>query len=119
MEIIPFCQGCAGACLFLSFLYLTQKVWDTTCLALMLSAAVAACVRFEPPPLSPEPITFNFGSRTIDKAKLKEVLETNLNRKFFNWSASSWDFFMLTLAALYYHPKLDVARAEHVSIDTK
>ena len=77
-----------------------QKVWETTSLALRLIAAVAACVRFESRPLSPEQITSNFESRTIDNPKPKEFLETNLNRKFFNWPASSWDFSMQTLAAL-------------------
>jgi len=85
----------------------------------MRIAAVAACVRFEPRPLSPGQITSNFGSRTIDNPKLKEFLETNLNRKFFNWPASSWNFSMLTLAALYSHPELDVAWARHISINTK
>ncbi len=69
----------------------------------MLSAAVAGGVRFEPRPLSPEQIPSNFESRTLDNPKLKGFLETNLNRKFFHWPASSWNFFMLTLAALYYH----------------
>ena len=96
-----------------------QKVWETTSLELMLIAAVAAWARFEPRPLSPEQIISNFESRTIDNPKLKEFLETNLNPKFANWSASSWDFSRLTLAALYYHPKLDVARAQYISINTK
>ena len=55
----------------------------------MLIAAMAACVRFEPRPLSPEQITSNFESRTLDNPNLKEFFETNLNRKFFNWPASS------------------------------
>jgi outer membrane protein, heavy metal efflux system len=84
----------------------------------MLIAAVAACGRFEPRPLAPEQITSNFERRTIDYPKLKDFLETNLNRKFFNWPASSGDFSMLT-AALYYHPELDVARAKHISSNTK
>ena len=96
-----------------------QKVWETTSLALMLIVAVAACVRFEPWPLSPGQIASNFGSRTIDNPILKEFLETNLNRKFFNWPASSWDFAMLTLTVLYSHPELDVAWARHISINTK
>jgi outer membrane protein, heavy metal efflux system len=96
-----------------------QKVWETTSLALMLIAAVAFCVRFEPRPLSPEQITSNFESRKLYNPKLKEFLETNLNRKFFNWPASSRDFSMLTLVALYYHPELDVARAKHISPNTK
>ena len=85
----------------------------------MRIAAVAACVRFEPRPLSPGQITSNFESRTLDNPKLKEFLETNLNGKFFNWPASSGDFFMLTIAALYYHAELDLARAKHISINTK
>jgi cobalt-zinc-cadmium efflux system outer membrane protein len=85
----------------------------------MLFAVVAAGARIESRPLSPEHIISNFESRTIDNPKLKEFLETNLNRKFFNWSAPSWDFSMLTLVALYYHPELDVARAKHISTNTK
>ena len=96
-----------------------QKVWETTSLALMLFVVVAAGARIEPRPLSPEHIISNFESRTIDNPKLKEFLETNLNRKFFNWPASSGDFSMLTLAALYSHPELDVAWARHISINTK
>ena len=88
-------------------------------MALMLIAAVAACVRFEPRPLSPEQITFNFESRTLDNPKLKEFLETNLNRKFLNWPASCYDFSLLTPAALHYHLKLDVAGVKHISTNIK
>ena len=80
---------------------------------------IAACVRFELRPLSPEQITSNCESRTIDNPKLKEFHETNLNGKFFNWPASSWDFSMLTLPPLLYHPELDVARAKHINTNTK
>ena len=58
----------------------------------MLIAAVAACVSFKLRPLSPEQITSNCESRKIDNPKLKEFLETDLNRKFFNWPASSGKF---------------------------
>lgn len=39
-----------------SYLHFMQKVWETTSLALMLIGAVAAYVRFQPWPLSPEQI---------------------------------------------------------------
>jgi hypothetical protein len=65
----------------------------------MLIAAMAACVGFEPLPVWPEQTTFNFESRRLDNPKQKEFFETNLNRKFFLWPASSWDFSRLTLAA--------------------
>jgi hypothetical protein len=70
VEIIPSGQGCAGARLFLSFFI--QKVGETTALALMLIAAMEACDRIEPRPLSPEQITSNFESRTLDNPNLKE-----------------------------------------------
>jgi cobalt-zinc-cadmium efflux system outer membrane protein len=85
----------------------------------MLFAVVAAGARIESRPLSPEHIISNFESRTIDNPKLKEFLETNLNRKFFNWPVSSWDFSLLTPAARYYHPELDVAGVKHISSNTK
>ena len=119
MEIIPSGQGCAGARLFLFFFYSYVKGLGDHILTLMLIVAVAACVRFEPQPLPPEQIAFNFGSRTLDNAKLKEFLETNMNRNFFNWPTSSWGFSMLILAALYYHPELNVAGAKHISTNTK
>jgi hypothetical protein len=94
------------------------KVCETTSLELMLIAAVAAWVRFEPRPLSPEQITSNVESRTIDNPKLTEFLETNLNRKFSHWPASSGDSSKLTLAALQHHPELDAAGAKHMSTNT-
>ena len=81
----------------------------------MLIGPVAACIRFEPRPLLPEQITSKCESRKIGNPKRKEFLETNLNRKFINWPVSSGDFSMLTLAALYYDPELDVARVKHMS----
>jgi len=95
------------------------KVWETTSLELMLIAAVAPWVWFEPRPRSPEQITSNVENRTIDNPKLTEFLKTTLSRKFSHWPASSGDSSRLTPAALYYHPKLDVARAMHMSTNTK
>jgi outer membrane protein, heavy metal efflux system len=92
-----------------------EKVWETTFLAVRLIAAMAAGARMAPRFLSPEHIISNFESRTRDNPKLKEFLETNLNRKFFHWPAPSWEFSMLPLAARYYHPELDVARAKHIT----
>ena len=35
-----------------------------------------------------------------------------MQSKFDDWPRKAWDFEMLNLAALYYHPSLDVARAQ-------
>jgi outer membrane protein, heavy metal efflux system len=74
---------------------------------------------FEPGPLSLEQIITTFESRTPDNPKLKGFLETNLDRKFFHWPASSRNFSRLTPAALDYHPELDAARAEYMRADAK
>jgi hypothetical protein len=52
-------------------------------MALRRIAAAAVWVRFEPGPLPRGHITSNFESCTPDNPKRKELLETNLNRKFF------------------------------------
>jgi hypothetical protein len=85
---------------YLFFIYPNAKGLGDNLPGINAIAAVPVYVSFEPRPPSPEQITANCGSRTIDDPKRKEFLETNLKRKFFNWAASSWDFSMLTLAAL-------------------
>jgi outer membrane protein TolC len=72
---------------------------------------VAGCASFHPRPLSPAQSAAVLENRRLNDPKLKEFLEANLNRKISPWPPRSWDFSMLTLAALYYHPDLDVARA--------
>lgn len=89
-----------------------RKIWETTSLVLVIIAATAACARFEPRPLSPAQTASELEHRTMDNPKLRNFLETNLHRKFSDWPPRSWDFSMLTLAALYYNPDLDVARAQ-------
>ena len=51
-------------------------------------------------------------SRTLDDPGLRSFLEKNLHRDPGAGPARAWDIEMLTLAALYYHPDLEVARAE-------
>ena len=50
-------------------------------------------------------------SRSLGNPELKTFLEKHLNREMNTWPAAKWDFEMLTLAAFYYQPSLDVARA--------
>jgi cobalt-zinc-cadmium efflux system outer membrane protein len=71
-----------------------------------------SCARFHSKPISPAQTALAFESRTLEQTKLKEFLEKNLHREIAPWPPSSWDFTTLTLAAFYYHPDLDVARAK-------
>ncbi|HEX4643985.1 MAG TPA: TolC family protein [Verrucomicrobiae bacterium] len=75
-------------------------------------AGLAGCARFHPRPLSPAETAASLDARSLDSPAFREFLEKNLRRQFDAWPPKSWDFEMLNLAALYYHPSLDVARAQ-------
>jgi outer membrane protein TolC len=51
-------------------------------------------------------------SRSLTNAALRAFLEQNLHRELAPWPAPTWDFDMLALTAFYYHPSLEVARAD-------
>jgi outer membrane protein TolC len=74
--------------------------------------ALAGCVHYQPKPLSPAQTAADLENRSLTNGALKTFLEKNLHREWTNWPAARWDFDMLTLAAFYYNPSLDVARAE-------
>ena len=80
------------------------------CVALALM--LAGCADFENKPLLPQQTAAGFEGRTLADAGLKKFLETNLHRELAPWPPRSWDFRTLTLVAFYYHPSLDVARAD-------
>jgi outer membrane protein TolC len=94
------------------------------CLVLMKALAITlrllplllagGCVRFEPRPIAPAETAAHFEQHTLDNPALKTFLERNLSRELANWPLTEWNLETLTLAAFYYHPSLDVARAQWV-----
>jgi cobalt-zinc-cadmium efflux system outer membrane protein len=82
------------------------------CLCILVVLGMAGCARFHPQPLSPAETAVSLDNRRLDDPQFRSFLETNLSRSFPEWPPKVWDFEMLTLAAFYYHPSLDVARAE-------
>ncbi|MEK7684121.1 MAG: TolC family protein [Verrucomicrobiota bacterium] len=62
--------------------------------------------------MSPARTATNFNARTLDDPVLRQFLEQNLGYSLETWPLESWDFPKLTLAALYFHPSLDAARAQ-------
>jgi len=83
------------------------KFWP----AIVVLGLVAGCARFHPQPLSPAETAAGLESRSLGNPELKAFLEKHLNRELNPWPAAKWDFEMLTLAAFYYQPSLDMARA--------
>jgi cobalt-zinc-cadmium efflux system outer membrane protein len=77
----------------------------------IVCAALLGCASFHDEALSPPRTVSDFEARSLASSELRNYIESNLRRKITPWPAGSWDFTMLTLAAFYYHPDLDVARA--------
>jgi cobalt-zinc-cadmium efflux system outer membrane protein len=85
-------------------------------LAIVAVGLLTGCARFQSQPLSPAHTADQLESRSLTNAALKSFLETNLHRPFPAWPVTTWEFDTLTLVAFYYHPSLDVARADwHVA----
>jgi outer membrane protein, heavy metal efflux system len=73
--------------------------------------SLAGCAHYQPAPLSPEQSAAQLQTRSLADAGLRTFLEQNSAGPT-EWPLTTWDFHRLTLAAFYYHPSLDVARAQ-------
>jgi outer membrane protein TolC len=73
---------------------------------------VTGCARFEPAPVSPSHSAARLEARSLADPELRSFLEDNLHRELPEWPLRTWDLRALTLAAFYFHPALDVARAQ-------
>ncbi|HXR07880.1 MAG TPA: TolC family protein [Candidatus Acidoferrum sp.] len=82
------------------------------CLALLWGGLACGCAHFEPKPVSPAQTASALEGRTLEDPGLRSFLEKNLPRAAAGGLPRAWDMEMFTLAAFYYHPDLEVARAE-------
>ena len=73
---------------------------------------LAGCVHYQPQPLAPEKSAAQLEARQLDDAGLRTFVEKNLGRPLAGWPPQRWNLELLTLAAYYYQPDLDVARAQ-------
>jgi outer membrane protein, heavy metal efflux system len=72
---------------------------------------MTGCVRFEPKPVDPARVAADFDARSLSDAGLKMFMEKCLGHEVSPWPVQAWTPDMLTLAAMYYHPDMDLARA--------
>ena len=86
--------------------------WMKKCVAILGIAFLAGCARFHAQPLAPDKNAAQLETRSLTNTALKIFLEQNLHRELADWPHSQWDFDMLTLAAFYYQPSLELARAQ-------
>ena len=84
-------------------------------LPLLLILAAAGCVRYQPQPLAPVQSETEFRARSLSDSGLKVFVEKNLTNPPSSWPPKEFDLKLLTLAAFYFHPDLESARARIVS----
>jgi cobalt-zinc-cadmium efflux system outer membrane protein len=87
---------------------LKNRVWTLWLVFLVMS--MASCIRFQPRPISTARVMDDFEARGLDAAEIRDFIRSRPGIE--SWPPSTWDLRALTLAAMYYHPDLDVARAQ-------
>jgi cobalt-zinc-cadmium efflux system outer membrane protein len=84
--------------------------------ALMLLAlpAIAGCraYQYRPAPASPPDLAHRLEARSLDDPALHAWMENAAHFQPGSWPLQSWDLRTLTLAAWYFNPDLDIARAQ-------
>ncbi|HXZ96082.1 MAG TPA: TolC family protein [Burkholderiales bacterium] len=79
----------------------------------MISPLVlSACATYQDHPIKLDDMGRAFESRSLESAELQNFIGENLHRDVGPWPLQQWDLSTLTLAAYYYNPELDVARAK-------
>src|SRR5689334_1005441 len=81
----------------------------------LAATLLCGCTRFESRPLAPAATADALEARSLTDSHFRAFLETNLHHQIESWPLTKWDFEALTLAAFYYHPGLDLARAQWAS----
>ena len=79
---------------------------------ILIAALLAGCAHFEPQPLAPEKTAAQLESRRLDDASLQKFLGQNLGGETNGVPVTNWDLNSFTLVAFYFHPSLEVARAQ-------
>jgi cobalt-zinc-cadmium efflux system outer membrane protein len=77
-------------------------------LGLML---LVGCVHYHARPIDPSLTVQALGARRLDDPGLGTFVRANAEPRTETWPPAAWDLRALTLAAFYFHPDLDVARA--------
>jgi outer membrane protein, heavy metal efflux system len=76
-----------------------------------MTALIAGCATYQPEPISATENATALEGRTLDDPRLQRFLTAMLPSPGEPAPKPPWDFTTLTLAALYYHPDLDIAHA--------
>ena len=90
----------------------SNEVMRISAASCLVASLFSGCASFAPQPISPIATFARYESRTLDDPELNAFIRKNTLHQIAGWPLVQWDFDQLTLAALYYHPDLDLARAK-------
>jgi cobalt-zinc-cadmium efflux system outer membrane protein len=79
---------------------------------ILACAVLAGCATYQPKPITPTQLANSFEERSLTSGNLKTWLAQQLGQEIEPWPLPRWNSEMLTLAAYYYSPALDIARAQ-------
>jgi cobalt-zinc-cadmium efflux system outer membrane protein len=79
------------------------------------AALLVGCAQYQPEPISAARGAAALDARTLTNPRLREFISVGAALSGREPSKPSWDLDRLTLAAVYYHPSLDIARAKLAS----
>ncbi len=80
--------------------------------AILMSAACTPVQKYHPAPIVPAQTAAKLESRTLADPGLKQFMEKNLGHPVRTWPIETWDLNELALAAYYFNPQMQVARAQ-------
>lgn len=86
-------------------------------LSITLLVLLTGCASYTAKPLDPGAQQAAFESRRMDTPEVRQFFERSLGHEIAPWPPISWNTTTLTLAAFFYHPDLDVARARAAVAD--
>ena len=88
----------------------SSRTASVLALALVAGAVLVGCARYHARPMMAAKVTGDFAGRSLGDTGLGAFLATNGVKG--EWPRQAWDLESLTLAAFYFSPELDVARAQ-------
>ena len=85
----------------------------------LASCLLSGCAlqRYHPAPIVPSVTASRFEARGLADPGLRSFEERNLGHAVSPWPPTNWDLRTLSLAALYFNPALDLARARVTTAD--
>ncbi len=83
------------------------------CVLFVTCCVLAGCAvqRYQPSPIVAATTATQFEARNLADPELRSFIDNTLGHPVSSWPPQKWDLQMLSLAALYFNPALDTARA--------